>query len=196
MRMLYCGFPRFYGGVVYQVELQNRAEAAVLNKSCLLAIAGVILCTSFSARAQSPATQPSFDRQKLEQDLARTLSNAVLVGHYDVDGQRGALKEDHYTLGAVKKMAGDLWLIPARIQYGQQDVTVPIMVPILWAGDTPIIMVTDMGLPGMAKYTARVMIYGDRYVGTWSAGARHGGILFGRVTHPPTTQPAQPPASP
>ena len=160
------------------------------------AIAGVILCTSFSAHAQSPATQPTVDHQKLEANLEKTLSNAVLVGHYDVDGQRGPLKEDHYTLGTVKKMAGDLWLIPARIQYGQQDVTVPIMVPILWAGDTPIITVTDMGLPGMAKYTARVMIYGDRYVGTWSAGPRHGGILFGRVTHPPTTQPAQPPASP
>lgn len=160
------------------------------------AMAGLILGMSLSARAQSPATQPTADRQKLEANLEKTLSNAVLVGHYDVDGQREPLKEDHYTLGTVKKMSGDLWLIPARIQYGQQDVTVPIMVPILWAGDTPIITVTDMGLPGMAKYTARVMIYGDRYVGTWSAGPRHGGILFGRVTHPPTTQPAQPPASP
>ena len=74
-----------------------------MNKSCLLVIAGLIFWTSFSAQAQSPATQPSVDRQKLETDLERTLSNAVLVGHYDVDGQRGPLKEDHYTLGTVKR---------------------------------------------------------------------------------------------
>jgi hypothetical protein len=39
-----------------------------------------------------------------------------------------------------------------------------------WAGDTPVIIVDNIGFPGTAKYSARVMIFGDTYSGTWSAG--------------------------
>ncbi len=155
----------------------------------------LVLCIStLSAQGQSngsPATQPSAQQQEqLERQLEQTLSNATLVGRYSVEGQNASLKEDHYSLGTVKKMTGDLWLIPARIQYGQRDLTVPLVLPIRWAGDTPVICVTDMGLPGMGKYTARVMIYGDHYAGTWSAGPKHQGMLIGRIEHAPATQPS------
>ena len=36
------------------------------------------------------------------------------------------LSREKYTLGEVKKLTGDVWQIPARIQYGQKDVTFPI----------------------------------------------------------------------
>jgi hypothetical protein len=154
----------------------------------------VVFATSLSGKSQqnAPATQPSGQQQEqLERQLERTLSNATLVGHYSVGEQDAPLKEDRYTLGTVKKMAGEMWLIQARIQFGQRDVTVPLMLPIRWAGDTPVICVTDMGVPGIGKYTARVMIYGDHYAGTWSGSANHQGMLVGRIEHAPTTQPAQ-----
>ena len=111
--------------------------------------------------------------------------------HYSVGDQDAPLKEDRYTLGTVKKMAGEMWLIQARIQFGQRDVTVPLMLPIRWAGYTPVICVTDMGVPGIGKYTARVMIYGDHYAGTWSGKRKSPGNAGRAIEHAPTTQPAQ-----
>ncbi len=90
------------------------------------------------------------------------------------------LKEDRYTLGRVQKMQGDLWLIEARIQYGDHDVTVPLVLKVKWAGDTPVITLTDFTVPGLGTFTARVLFYRGQYAGTWSHG-NHGGELFGKV---------------
>jgi hypothetical protein len=49
-----------------------------------------------------------------------------------------------------------------------------------WAGDTPVITLTDMTIPGLGTYTARVMVYRDHYAGYWSAGD-HGGQMWGRI---------------
>ena len=87
----------------------------------------------------------------------------------------------------VTKGTGDLFIFQAR--FGK--VNLPLPIPVKWAGDTPIITVTDMGIPGIGKYTARVMIYGDHYAGTWSGSANHQGMLVGRIEHAPTTQPTQ-----
>jgi hypothetical protein len=65
-----------------------------------------------------------------------------------------------------------------------------------WAGDTPMIQVTGLRLPGggAGGYAARVLIYGDQYAGTWS-GSKRGGHVFGRIeragaaTTQPTTRP-------
>ena len=58
--------------------------------------------------------------------------------------------------------------------------TLPLTLPIRWAGDTPVICVDKLGIPGLGVYTARVMIYADHYAGFWS-GANHGGHLFGII---------------
>jgi hypothetical protein len=42
------------------------------------------------------------------------------------------------------------------------------------------IMLTDLEIPGVGTYTARVFFYEDRYAGTWQGG-RVGGHMFGRV---------------
>jgi hypothetical protein len=84
----------------------------------------------------------------------------------------------------VKHLQGDMWLITARIKYGDHDVTVPLPLPIRWAGDdTPVITLDEFSVPGLGTYSARVMIYKDRYMGYWSA-SDHGGYLFG-VVEPP-----------
>ena len=41
-------------------------------------------------------------------------------------------------------------------------------------------------------HTARVLVYGDQYVGIWgSADGSHGGQMWGKIEHPPATQPAK-----
>lgn len=149
----------------------------------------VCLIPSAFAQTNTPATQPAHDQAALERQLEQTLSNATLVGRFTVDGNNGPLKEDRYSLGQVKKMNGDWWMIPAKI--GNRDATFPLTVPIQWAGDTPVITVTDFGIPGMGKYTARVVFYGDHYAGFWSAAPSHQGTMFGRIEHGPATRPVE-----
>ena len=65
------------------------------------------------------------------------------------------LSRDKYTLGQVKKVGGDVWQIPARIQYSGKDITLPILLPIRWAGDTPVVTVDDLPMPGFSWHTSR-----------------------------------------
>lgn len=130
--------------------------------------------------AEEPASPAPADRATLEKQLAEKLTHCRLIGHYEIIGQEGAPKEDEYTLGEVQKQEGDKWLFNASLQFGSKVINVPLEVPILWAGDTPVISVTDFKVPGMGTYTARVMFYGEHYAGTWSSG-KHGGYLWGHI---------------
>ncbi|MCP5110113.1 MAG: hypothetical protein GY953_04685, partial [bacterium] len=109
----------------------------------------------------------------------KTMSGAVLVGKFSVAGREG-LSDECYTISSVSKVGGGVWLINSRIQYGSRDVTVPVPVKVLWAGDTPVISLTDVSIPGVGTFTARVLVYRDEYAGTWSSGD-HGGQMYGRI---------------
>ncbi len=137
--------------------------------------------------ASKAAEQPGdadADRAKLEAELAETLSGAALVGYYTTAGQEKArgLVSETYRLGTVKKLAqGDYWSIQYR--YGDDKDALLIPLPpleIKWAGDTPVITLTDFAIPGIGTFTARVLFYRGEYCGTWSAGD-HGGQLFGKI---------------
>lgn len=132
--------------------------------------------------AAAPATQPA--PADLEKQFEQTMTNATLVGHFTV-GDDGAPHAEKYEITSARKvpLTQDKWLITSRIQYGDHDLTVPIIVPVKFAGDTPVISVTDLSIPGMGTYSARVLIYRDHYAGTWSA-RDHGGHLYGRIEHP------------
>ena len=80
-------------------------------------------------------------------------------------------------------MQGDIWLFTARIQYGSHDVTIPLPLRVVWAGDTPIITLDKMPILGIGSFTARVMIFNDQYAGMWDGG-NHGGLMFGKITKP------------
>lgn len=151
----------------------------LLSAVCL----AMLLSPSAPVRAadeskQEPAQQP--DRATLEKELAERLTHARLVGFYSAIGQEGPPHEDEYTLGEVTKAEGDKWLFHANLQFGSKVINVPLEVPIYWAGDTPVVSVTNFSIPGMGTYTARVMFTGEHYAGTWSS-AKHGGYMWGRI---------------
>ena len=113
------------------------------------------------------------------------LSGATLEGSFTSTGpgsDASKLGREKYTLGEVKKVAGDVWQFPARIQYGGKDVTLPIPLPIRWAGDTPIVVVDNVTLPGFGTVSARVLFFDGHYAGYWKHGD-HSGNLFGEI-HP------------
>ena len=156
----------------------------------LLLVAAVLLVASLAAfrvRAAEPPNADDVERvtpQEIERiaELEKALTNSALVGHFTITGEEdsGKLSKERYELGEVKHLEKDQWLIQARIKYGEHDLTLPLTLPIRWAGDTPMICVDEMPIPGLGTFTARVMIYRDHYAGFWT-GMDHGGHLFGVI---------------
>lgn len=148
---------------------------------CLLAMA---LAWQFAPHAAAQTEPNAADAQaKREAALAKMLGGATLEGSFTISGagHDGArLAREKYTLGDVKKLDGNQWLIPARIQYGGKDVQLPLTFPIEWAGDTPVVVVDNVGLPGFGVVSARVMFFDDHYAGYWHHGEASGN-LFGVI---------------
>jgi len=121
-------------------------------------------------------------RAQLEKRFRDTLTNATLTGRWRLvtDGKLGKEREEKYSISAATKVSKDYWLITARIQYAGRDVTVPVPVKLQWAGDTPVVTLTDVSIPGLGTFTARVMFYRDHYSGMWWHGDV-GGNQFGRI---------------
>jgi hypothetical protein len=135
--------------------------------------------------ARPSADKPKLTQEELEAKFKATLTKATLAGRWCSlkDGQLGPEKEDKYTILGVSKVGGEVWMIHARIQYGNKDLTAPVPVQVKWAGDTPVIVVDNVGVPGSGTYSARVLIYENTYAGTWTGGD-HGGLMNGVIQHP------------
>lgn len=151
------------------------------------------------AESKPPAPNPPESKPnqaELEKQFEKTMTGATMIGRFTVEGRGDAgrvPKEERYEINKVTKMPGDYWLFAARVQYGSKDVTVPMMLQVKWAGDTPVITLTDLAIPGLGTYTARVMIFRDHYAGYWSGGD-HGGNLWGRIERSGQAAPKAPDA--
>ena len=137
-----------------------------------------------TAPAQTEVPQPAHVSPERFELLTKTLSGSKLAGSFTVTGQKpGELSQEEYHILECKKLdEGNLWMIKARIKYGQHDVTVPIPVPIEWAGSTPVISLDDFEVPLMGTFDAQVLFDLEKrqYAGTWSHG-EVGGHLFGTI---------------
>lgn len=144
---------------------------------------GIALHAQDAPKPAGPAaTQPS--QSELEAKFISTLTEATLAGRWS-GIKNGALtpeRDEKYSIVSVTKLDGDNWLINARMKYGDREIVAPIPAQVKWAGDTPVICVTDLTIPGGGTYTARVLIYEQTYAGTWS-GKDRGGLLSGIITH-------------
>jgi hypothetical protein len=119
----------------------------------------------------------------VERQFADRMRHVALVGTFTVAGREGlAPSPDRYELVSVEKVGDDLWRFNARMDccgLGDSGV-VPIVVPMRWVGDTPVIMMTDTSLPGLGTFTVRLFFHGDRYAGSWQHG-ESGGHMSGRI---------------
>ena len=121
-------------------------------------------------------------QEQLIKDLEKTLTGARMTGQFTVTGKddKPPAKEEYTITLAQKIPKGDLWLIKANIKYGNTDKTFPIPLEIKWAGDTPVITLTNLSIPGLGTFSSRVVIYEGRYAGTWQHD-KVGGHLFGTI---------------
>ena len=114
-----------------------------------------------------------------ERQFQESMADVTMVGFF-TSGDKAELKEDKYTIVRVTKVKDDLWKFEARIQYNKKDVPIAMSLPVKFAGDTPVISLTNFAVPGFGSFTARVLIYDGAYAGTWGD-ASHGGKLFGKI---------------
>jgi hypothetical protein len=138
------------------------------------------------AAAQEVAKPAPLDQAALEKKFEQDMTGVYLKGFFTLLGreEKQGLKEEKYTINSVKKVEGDKWLFNVRIQYGNIDLPVTLPLDVKWAGDTPVITLTDVAVPGIGTFTSRVLIYRGQYAGTWEGGKEpdgsiHGGNLFG-----------------
>ena len=119
---------------------------------------------------------------KREKAFSESFSNVTLTGSFTVDGKMdGPPKAETYEIESVTKVTGNLWTFMTRIKYGKTDARLPVTVPIIWAGDTPMVSLTNATIPGLgSEFSAKVIFDGDRYAGTWAHG-KAGGHMFGKI---------------
>lgn len=156
-----------------------------LSAAILLATSGSVAPAQEAKDGKEAApAKPKLTQEELEAKFKATLTKATLSGRWCgiKDGKLTPEKEDKYTIVSVNKLGGEAWIIHARIQYGSKDFVAPIPVFVKWAGDTPVITLDNIGMPGGNSYSARVLIYDKTYAGTWSGGD-HAGLMNGVITN-------------
>ncbi len=137
-------------------------------------------------------TVPLEELSERERGFAERMQSVDLVGHFTIDnlegleeieGVRRDKNPERYEIASVAKLEGegDRWRFDVRVVYMTVDVTLPVVVPLVWAGDTPMVSITDFAIPGLGgEFGARVLFYDERYAGTWDHGP-YGGLMYGVI---------------
>lgn len=125
------------------------------------------------------ATSPS----GREARLADYLSGATFTGNFTLDGkENNAMKPESYTIQSCEKLPEEnLYSMNVAIKYGDTDGVFPMHLKIVWSGNTPVITLDSVWIPGLGTFSSRVLIHDGRYAGTWQHDAK-GGHLIGKIT--------------
>jgi hypothetical protein len=178
--------------------MKYKTAGGAMMRNCLavsVLVFGSLTCSQRAMGADSPAgsdSKPAVAQQQqaptaptkeeLEKKFAEMMNGVTLKGHFTSDRTEGGApgKEDQYDIESVTKMEGDYWLFKATIKYGEHNVTLPLPLEVVWAGDTPVITLDNFDVPGFGTFTARVMLFDGRYAGMWD-GHGHGGVMVGKI---------------
>jgi len=158
--------------------VRGRAVRVVVSVVALAVVFGLGWVVAKTGAGQALPTESLTD---LERQFTERMQDVVLVGNFTIEGRetRGGSPE-RYELSRVAKVDDDQWRFDVHMVYGSVDVTLPVVVPIVWAGDTPMVTITDFSIPTLGTFTARVFFYDDRYAGSWQHG-QYGGLMYGAI---------------
>jgi hypothetical protein len=159
-----------------------KTTSPILTLSFLL---GLLLGSSGAVAQESrdsSASKPETTLTAREQKFQETLRESLFIGRWAFikEGKLSEEQEEKYTILRAVKTGEDRWIIYARVQYGSRDLTVPVAVDLKWAGETPVITLDAVSIPGLGTYSARVLVHEKTYAGSWSA-SDHGGVLYGVI---------------
>jgi len=128
----------------------------------------------------------------MEKRFQEDMTGVTLKGFFTV-GDSGETHDDAYMIEKVTKISDDMWNFDARISYQKRDFKATVKVPVKWAGDTPVLTLSNYLIKGQGVYSARILVFNGMYAGTWGA-ADHGGKMFGKIAKTEAPAPAAPPA--
>ncbi len=114
-----------------------------------------------------------------EKQFQQDMTNVTLTGYFTT-GDAPETHPDKYVIEKIEKVKDDTWKIVARIVYGNKDYSATVMMPVKWAGDAPVLSMSQYLIPGQGVFSARILIYNGMYAGTWGSQA-HGGKMFGKI---------------
>lgn len=135
----------------------------------------------FSHHCFPVSNSVSAEERILFERFEKLMTGVRLSGFFTLDDLEQPPAKEIYEIQRVQKLGvGDLWIFTARIKYGKKDLTLPIPLPVKWAGKTPVISMQNANIPGLGTFSANVVIDGNKYAGTWSHEKR-GGHLFGKI---------------
>src|SRR5262245_1251667 len=94
-----------------------------------LLAAAMAICLALSGCAKkAPTSQDDLDRKFQEM-----MHGVSLVGRSTRLNDDKIIGQEKYVIEKVSKVAGETWLLQARMQYGTRDIPVPVPVTIKWA---------------------------------------------------------------
>jgi hypothetical protein len=137
------------------------------------------LSSSASLLAQQPAAAPAVEMNALEKQFQQSMTNASLIGFFTI-GDGSMTMPDKYTIASITKVDTDVWNVEASIEYGNKAYKATVKVPVKWAGDTPVLTLSNYLIQGQGVYSARILIHNGMYAGTWGAQEK-GGKMFGKI---------------
>jgi hypothetical protein len=143
----------------------------------ILVIVLIVATLLAFAMLRTKTPQSEVDRNRA---FTQSMADVTLVGNSTRLNREGVFGPERYHIDGVNHVSGDTWVFRTRLRYHDKEIPVPIPLSVKWAGDTPVITLTDLSIPGVGSYTARVVLYRDQYAGTWS-GQKGGGQLFGKI---------------
>jgi hypothetical protein len=154
--------------------------AALVVGALILFVCGWLVGRTGIGAVVEPASLSEAERQ-----FAEHMRDVSLAGSFTIWGRADRVSHaDRYDITSVEKVGPDLWRFNAKMDCCGISGAIPIVVPMRWVGDTPVIMMTDTALPGVGTFTVRLFFYGDRYAGTWQHGET-GGFMSGRIEKKP-----------
>ena len=139
-------------------------------------VLGLIALLSLSGCATKPITPQDDLDKKFEQQM----KGVTLIGRSSRQNSDKISSEEKYLIKGVSKLTGETWLFRSRFQYAGKDIPLPVPVTIKWAGDTPVITLDNLSIPGMGSFSVRIVLDRDQYAGTWSS-EKGGGQMFGKI---------------
>ena len=151
----------------------------------VICVCGIAATTS-SAQDDKSKKPSAVDRKKLEKEFTEKLSRVALTGQFSITTSEKpqSSKPDSYKIDKITKLKGDYWMFHYR---RSPSLVIPIALKVVWAGDTPMITMTDVTIPTMGTFSARIMFHGNLYAGTWQHG-KVGGHMWGKIEKLPDTE--------
>src|SRR6266850_521157 len=91
-----------------------------MNSRILASLAAILLVGAGCSR--KPAADGAAENERKFEEM---MTGVTLVGHSTSTTREGISGEERYAIDKVSKLAGDIWLLQARIKYGSTDLSVP-----------------------------------------------------------------------